>query len=409
VGIDNQKSQKYAIISVPGAVVQLGERLLCTQEVGGSNPPGSTKAPDYAQKTPSTSRKTSGSANSDPLSINFATFVEGVALSRIGIRGNRLSLSKEALKMTLEEAVRIYTICVRAENKSERTVDWVKGAAGRLAFFIGRVDINLGSITADLVRRFIISLDEQPAYAGHPFNKQLKRPVSPETKSCYIRGLKALFSRLVQEGYIPKNPLARIKTPKVPARVPTILDEKELSKFFKVIDKSTASGFRDYAMCLTFLDTGMRASELSGLTTGDVDLENGYFRIIGKGQKERFVPMGYKLTKVLLKYITSYRYRETGSISFFITEAGNPLNRNRIAKIVRDYARKAGITDKRIHPHVFRATKAVLFLRHGGDVFSLQKCLGHATLTMTRRYSAIVDADVKSAHLKYGVVDRLKI
>lgn len=115
--------------------------------------------------------------------------------------------------MTLEKAVRIYTICVRAENKSERTVDWVKGAAGRLAFFICGVDINLGSITADLVRRFIISLDEQPAYAGHPYNKPLKRPVSPETKSCYVRGLKALFSRLVQEGYIPKNPPGQDQDP----------------------------------------------------------------------------------------------------------------------------------------------------------------------------------------------------
>ena len=100
---------------------------------------------------------------------------------------------------------------------------------------------------------------------------------------------------------------------------------------------------------------------------------------------------------------------ELDGLRAFITESGNPLTRNRIGKIVRDYTQKAGITGKRVHPHVFRATKAVLFLRHGGDPFTLQKCLGHSTLTMTRRYSAIADADVKSAHLKYGVVDKLKI
>jgi len=311
--------------------------------------------------------------------------------------------------MTLEEAVKIYTICARAENKSERTVEWVVGAARRLAIFAGGASIEIDAVDTNLVRRFILSLDEIPAFANHPYNKALTRPVSPETKSCYVRGLKALFSRLLQEEYISDNPMARIKTPKVPTREPEIFTETEITRLFGVMDRTTPKGFRDYAMFLTELDTGMRVSEQCQLALDDVDLQNGYFRIMGKGQKERFVPMGYKLTKVLLKYASSYRYRNTGSTYFFITKDGNPLNRNRVAKILRDYVHKAGITGKRVHPHVFRATKAVLFLRNGGDPFTLQKCLGHSTLTMTRRYSVIADADVKSAHLKYGVVDKLKI
>jgi site-specific recombinase XerD len=224
-----------------------------------------------------------------------------------------------------------------------------------------------------------------------------------------VRGLKALFSRLLQEGYITDNPMAKIKTPKVPSREPVVLTEAEISRLFGTIDKKTAKGYRDYTVFLSLLDTGMRVLELCQLSVDDVDLENGYFRVIGKGNKERFVPAGYRLSKVLLKYLTSYRYRDTGSTYFFITKDGNPLNRNRVAKLLRDYVQKAGITGKRVHPHVFRATKAVLYLRHGGDPFSLQKCLGHTTLTMTRRYSAIADADVKAAHLKYGVVDKMKI
>jgi len=311
--------------------------------------------------------------------------------------------------MTLEEAVKIYAICARAENKSERTVEWVTGAARRLQAFTGSDNLDITAINTNLIRRFILSLDEKPAFTNHPFNQPLTRPVSPETKSCYVRGLKALFSRLLAEGYVSENPMARVKTPKVPTREPVILSESEISRLFGAIDKTTPKGFRDYAMFLAALDSGMRVSEKCHLSLDDVDLVNGYFRVMGKGQKERFVPMGYKLTKVLLKYASSYRYRDTGSAYFFITKEGNPLNRNRVAKILRDYVQKAGITGKRIHPHVFRATKAVLFLRNGGDPFSLQKCLGHSTLMMTRRYSAIADTDVKSAHLKYGVVDRLKI
>jgi len=311
--------------------------------------------------------------------------------------------------MTLEEAVKIYAICNRAENKSERTVEWVAGAARRLQVFVGSEILDICFIDTNLIRRFILSLDEQPAFTNHPFNKPLRRPVSPETKSNYVRGLKSLFSRLLQEGYISENPMTRIKTPKIPTREPVILSESEISRLFGAMDKSTPKGFRDYAVFLSSLDTGMRVLELCSLTLDDVDLENGYFRIMGKGQKQRYVPMGYKLTKVLLKYASSYRYRDTGSTYFFITKEGHPLNRNRVAKILRDYTSKAGITGKRVHPHVFRATKAVWYLRNGGDPFTLQKCLGHATLTMTRRYSAIADADVKSAHLKYGVVDKLKI
>lgn len=157
------------------------------------------------------------------------------------------------MAITLQEALKIYTICVRSENKSERTVEWVTNAARRLTEFAGGDDIPLGSITPDFVRRSIISLGKRPAFTGHPHNKPLPRLVSPETKSNYVRGLKALFSRLKQEGYFRRNPMDKIKTPKVPAREPTILDEKDLSRFFKMIDKRTPKGYRDYTMCLTFL------------------------------------------------------------------------------------------------------------------------------------------------------------
>jgi len=311
--------------------------------------------------------------------------------------------------MNLDEAVRVYTVCARAENRSERTVEWVAGSTKRLAAFIGSDAIDVRTITVDTVRRFILNLGERRAFADHRFNKPLSKPVTPETVSSYVRGLKSLFSSLFQEGYIQKNPLARIRTPKVPVREPVILAEEEIARLFGAIDKKTSGGFRDYSVFLTLLDTGMRVSELCQLKLDDTDLENGYFRIMGKGKKERYVPIGYKLTKILLKYLSTYRYKDTGSNYLFVTKDGNPLNRNRVAKIIKAYARRAGITGKRVHPHALRATKAVLFLRNGGDLFTLQKCLGHSTLTMTRRYAAIADTDVRAAHLKYGVVDKLNI
>jgi len=129
---------------------------------------------------------------------------------------------------------------------------------------------------------------------------------------------------------------------------------------------------------------------------------------MGKGQRERYVPIGQKLTKALLKYKLSHRAEANGSDNFFLTRDGRPINKARVQKFIRRYGERAGIKT-RPSPHTFRSTKAVLYLRNGGDPFSLQKALGHSSLVMTRRYSNLANSDVRSQHLRYGVVDRLKV
>jgi len=162
-------------------------------------------------------------------------------------------------------------------------------------------------------------------------------------------------------------------------------------------------------MMLALLDTGVRVSELCGLRLDDVDLSNGYLKVMGKGQKERYVPTGLKLIKALLKYKISHRPKANGPGSlFFLCRDGRPITKARVQKIVRRYGERAGIKT-RPSPHTFRSTKAVLYLRNGGDPFSLQKMLGHSSLVMTRRYSNLADSDVRRQHLAYGVADKLKI
>jgi integrase/recombinase XerD len=312
--------------------------------------------------------------------------------------------------MNLQQAVSIYNVCARAEGKSERTIEWVTSAVRYLGRFLGNEAADISVVNADCLRRFILALRQQPVYAVHRFNHVQKRPLSLESVSCYVRALKSLFALLTREGYFDENPIAWVKAPKVPIKEMPVFTLDEITRLLAQPDRTTPVGARNHTVMLTFLDTGSRVSELCGLNVEDVDFESGYLHLRGKGSKERLVPMGFKLTKILLKYHHSHHEKNTpGLAPFFTTENGERLTRNRVAKFIRDYGRQAGITGKRVSPHVFRSTKAVLYLRHGGDVFSLQKCLGHATLSMTRRYSAIADADVKAAHLKFGVIDRLKI
>ncbi|MCX5999175.1 MAG: tyrosine-type recombinase/integrase, partial [Chloroflexi bacterium] len=127
---------------------------------------------------------------------------------------------------------------------------------------------------------------------------------------------------------------------------------------------------------------------------------------MGKGQKERFVPIGAKVSKGLLKY--KMRRREAVGDSFFLTRDGGALAARRVQNIVRRYGQRAGIK-VRCSPHTFRSSSAVLYLRNGGDPFTLQKKLGHSSLAMTRRYSNLVDSDVRAAHLKFSPADRLRI
>lgn len=154
------------------------------------------------------------------------------------------------------------------------------------------------------------------------------------------------------------------------------------------------------------MDTGLRLSELVGLSLEDVEIQGGYLKVMGKGGRERLVPMGARAAKALAKYQMQFRPKNEAQ-AFFLCRDGRPLTADRVQKVMAAYGRKAGISGIRCSPHTLRHTSAVLYLRSGGDPFTLQKKLGHATLAMTRHYSELADTDVQAAHRKYSPGDRL--
>jgi site-specific recombinase XerD len=174
---------------------------------------------------------------------------------------------------------------------------------------------------------------------------------------------------------------------------------------------TTPEGYRDHTIILTLLDTAMRVSELCHLKPDDVWLEDGILKVMGKGNKERLIPIGKHVQRLLWRYINRYRPEPAGpNCNFlFLTRQGTPLTKDRVEKIITYYGKKAGISGVRCSPHTFRHTAAIKFLRNGGDVFSLQKMLGHASLDMTRRYCELANIDVKRAHTTASPVDNLSI
>ncbi len=163
-------------------------------------------------------------------------------------------------------------------------------------------------------------------------------------------------------------------------------------------------------MILTLLDTGMRVSEMCHLQVDNVWLDEGIVKVLGKGNKERLIPIGRQVQRILWRYLRRHRPPPVGSrdYPFFLTQEGKPLNKDRVEKILSSYGRKVQIKGVRCSPHTLRHTAAVNFLRNGGDAFSLQRLLGRASLEMTRRYCELADIDVKRAHQTASPVDNLE-
>jgi integrase/recombinase XerD len=308
---------------------------------------------------------------------------------------------------TLSDALAAYRIFAAAEGKSPKTVRWTETSVGYFAAFLGGDQQDVSKITGDDLRRFIIALKERHKFANHPFTRPMEATISLQSIQTYARAVRAFFGFLQREEFLEKNPMEKVKMPKVPLKIVPTFSGKEIEKLLCQPNKGTHRGFRDFAIMLTLVDTAARIGELVSLKLEDVDLENGYLKVMGKGGRERYIPFGHKVAKALLKYKLVHRPEPIGTDRFWLTNDGRALTADRMEKVIEAYGKSAGM--KRCYPHKLRHTGAVLYLRNGGDPFSLQKKLGHSSLAMTRHYSNLADSDVRAQHLKFGVADRLKV
>jgi integrase/recombinase XerD len=225
-----------------------------------------------------------------------------------------------------------------------------------------------------------------------------------------LRALQAFWSWLARESFIKENPFDRLRIPKPPKKIIPVFTEEQLRQLLAAIEMTSATGYRDYAIILTLLDTGVRCGELIGLRLTDINLESRLLKVWGKGSKERLVPIGAKVQKALWKYLARYRPDPATPRydNIFLTLTGHPLTKDRLEAIVERYGEKAGISGVRVSPHTFRHTMAVTFLRSGGDVFSLQRILGHSQLEVLRGYINLAQADISRVHQRHSPADNLE-
>jgi len=309
--------------------------------------------------------------------------------------------------LEIGDLIQGFKISCMAENKSPKTTEWYLCFLEKFYRFLedNGYPTRITKLDKTHIRAFILHLQKE-ARTPHT-----KRNLSHSTVQGYVRTLKSFFSWLKREEYLERNTMAGIPVPRVPFKAVNTFSQEQIALMVEMCRKSGDTGHRNLTIILLLLDSGIRVSELIGIWTDDVDLTGGFIRIReGKGRKERTVPIGSLVQKALWKYISQYRKEPVTEqvSSLFINESGLPLTRTGVQQMVRRYGKKAGISGVRCSPHVFRHTFAKNYLLNGGEIFSLQKILGHSSLASVRTYLNLFSSDVKRQHRRFSPVDNLE-
>lgn len=244
--------------------------------------------------------------------------------------------------------------------------------------------------------------------------------VSNKTLLNYLIGLSALWHWALNEHLVPENIIQRVRKPKPekPAiselslsEIKALLSSLEKSRPYGTLCKNQASNTlqnvnRNRAIILLLLDTGLRASELCALKISDLNVRNATLKTKGKGDKERIIPFSPRTGQAIWKYLTA-RKDDRLSDPLFITLTGHPLDRDQLRRLLGRIGSRAHVPD--VHPHRFRHTFAINFLRNGGDAFTLQLLLGHSTMEMVRTYLHLAQADLENGHRRASPVDNWKL
>lgn len=282
--------------------------------------------------------------------------------------------------MNWQQAITHYQNYLRLERGlSENSISNYTYDINKLINWLENNDIEVSVIviTKETIQQFIYTIAKE---------------VNPRSQSRIISGLRGFFNYLVFEEYRKTNPLELIESPKIGRKLPDTLSLEEIDHLIKTIDLSKPQGERNRAIIETLYGCGLRVSELITLKLSDLFFEEGFIKVTGKGNKQRFVP----ISSLTVKYIDLYRnqirvhqdIKPKAKDTLFLNRRGNSLSRAMIFTIVKQLAEKGGI-HKNISPHTFRHSFATHLLENGANLRAIQQMLGHESITTTEIYTHI--------------------
>ena len=311
----------------------------------------------------------------------------------------------------LSELIEYYETCNRAEGKSPKTISWYSANLRRFHSYLKSRHLpdSVDSIDTKLLREYVLYLLKRNRFDDHPYTPAKTELLSTATVHGHVRTLRAFFSWLVTEELAESNVAKALRPPKVAKKVVSTLSDEEIGSILSALSPTNTCNARNQTIFMLLLDSGLRIGELINLRMEDVHMNEGFLKVMGKGKKERIVPIGSNAQRALQRYIFRFRPKpdHPGIANVFLSIHGNPLTENSIKLMFARLAQKSGVY--RLHAHLCRHTFATRFLINGGDVFTLQQILGHSTLEMVRHYVNLASNHVAIQHQRFSPLDRLNL
>lgn len=233
------------------------------------------------------------------------------------------------------------------------------------------------------------------------FIAHLSRHTRATSQSRYLSTLRRFYRWQLGRGRIVADPTLKLANPARPSRLPKVMSEKQVDSLLTAPDLDTPLGLRDRAMLETIYATGLRVSELVNLKLHEIGFNEGILRALGKGSKERLVPLGEQAIDWLKRYLDEARpeiLKGQPSDALFVTARGGAMTRQAFWQLIKRYAIRAGIAPEKLSPHVLRHAFATHLLNHGADLRVVQLLLGHADISTTQIYTHVARERLKSLH-----------
>lgn len=231
------------------------------------------------------------------------------------------------------------------------------------------------------------------------------RGLSSVSVQSYVRGIRAFLSWCHEEEYLPRNLAEKFRLPKAQRKTIDILTDREADRLMSCFSCRDPLAVRNYCICALMLDSGLRKGEVVSLSRSGLHLSDGYAIVTGKGNKQRVVPLGLHTRKYLAKYL-NIRPDPLNTNRVFLTVSGTPITDSTVRDLFRKLKKDTLIL--RLRPHLLRHTFATRFLENGGNIYDLQRILGHTSLEMVKKYLHLTTRKTVQNFVNYSPLDNLK-
>jgi integrase/recombinase XerD len=290
-------------------------------------------------------------------------------------------------QVLIENLIRSYLNYARIERSlSTNSIASYRRDLLQFGAYVNKHKIPIAEIERNDIVEFLITLYE--------------RKLDARSVARYLVSIRQFFRFLMMEDIVTEDPASTIEAPRIRQALPVFLSVKEVDRLLEAPDLTTKEGIRDRALIDLMYSTGIRVSELCGLCSGDIQMQSGRLRCVGKGNKERLVPVGRSALAAVQRYMDEARpqfLKGRVCSHIFLNQRAKPLNRVTVWQLLSRYGRKVGLR-RPLKPHTLRHSFATHLLDRGADLRSVQLMLGHSDISTTQIYTHVVEERLRQVH-----------